>query len=387
MQSDATRRARPVAVRGVFISRASRFRSSPERVTNAASARAVIRRRFRAPLDHHRTDLRPGNSRRRPEKGRRLSAAGAGMRLPPPAGGRWSSYAEPLFELPNEEQFAPPIPPGDAGHDRRVRRRRSARNQLPVESGRAEGPMRGRCSVRGLRAAGVVVGHPDTGYTTHPEIAGPRLRWRRYDSRTAAPTPGTAEGRLLRHPSHGTSTSSLIMSGQSLAAALQAAFVSGTAPGVSLIPIRTTASRGALVDEPPTKAVRYAVAPGAHVISDQPRGPCRARRCTTPCASGRARLIVLCAAGNQVRFVCPRGVRRGDSRGGAAPSTTRPWPGSCRGPPWTITAQVPPCGARARTEERRSAIPGGTGSGTRTRRRHGRGRRAVAVLPRPKRAA
>jgi hypothetical protein len=78
-------------------------------VTNEASARAVIRRAFPArSWTITALNRRTGEFEAAPKKGRRLTTAAA-----------WNAayrlrreaevvYAEPLFELPNDEQFAPP---------------------------------------------------------------------------------------------------------------------------------------------------------------------------------------------------------------------------------------------------------------------------------------
>jgi len=346
MQSDATPpRAARLPVRGVFIFESLAFQVEPGKgVTNAASARAVIRRAFpgrRWTITA--LNLRTGEFEATPEKGRRLSAAGAwdaAYRLRREAE---VVYAEPLFELPNEEQFAP-APPGGrrarsaGGGDDDPGTETSYQWSLDAQKVPHAWAMFGSRPPGG----GVVVGHPDTGYTMHPEIAGPRLRVADgYDFEDGRADPrDPLEGGLLRHPSHGTSTSSLIMSGQGLPAGSPGpAFVSGTAPGASLIPIRTTASVVLWSMSRLTKAVRYAVARGAHVISISLGGPVPSTALHNAVREAEEHgVIVLCAAGNQVRFVVfPAAFDEVIAVAASAIDDT-PWPGSCRGPAVDITA-------------------------------------------------
>ena len=310
-------------------------------VKAAAAARAVIRRAFRgqrwtlAPLN-----ARTGEFEATPRAGRRLSVAGAWdaayrLRQEPEV-----IYAEPLFELRNDEQFETPEKRGQA---------RAGGDNDPGTEGnydwsleKQQVPQAWALFSGTTPGAGVVVGHPDTGYTTHPEIVGPRLRvGDGYDFQEDRPDPRDRldEG-PLRQPGHGTSTSSLIMSGEGLQPGSPGpAFVSGTAPGASLIPIRTTKSVVLWSMSRLTKAVRYAVEQGAHVISISLGGPVPAIALHNAVRDAEAHgVIVLCAAGNEVRFVVfPAAF---DEVIAVAASTIAdvPWSGSSRGPAVDITA-------------------------------------------------
>lgn len=329
-------------------------------VTNEASARAVIRRAFPGrSWTITALNRRTGEFEAAPKKGRRLTAAGAwdaAYRLRREAE---IVYAEPLFELPNEEQFAPPPRKGrqarsagggddDPGTETSYQWSLDAQKVPPAWAMFGSRPPGG----------GVVVGHPDTGYTTHPEIIGPRLRVADgYDFEDGRADPrDPLESGLLRHPSHGTSTSSLIMSGQGLPAGSPGpAFVSGTAPGASLIPIRTTASVVLWSMSRLTKAVRYAVSQGAHVISISLGGPVPSTALHNAMREAEEHgVIVLCAAGNQVRFVVFPAAFDEVIAVAASTIDDTPWPGSCRGPAVDITAPGSSVW-RARTELKNGA--------------------------------
>jgi thermitase len=312
-------------------------------VTNEASARAVIRRAFPGRnWTITALNVRTGEFEASPKKGRRLTAAGAwdaAYRLRREAE---IVYAEPFFELPNDEQFAPT--------PRRGRRARSAGGgdddpgtetsyQWSLDAQKVPQAW----AMFGSRppGGGVVVGHPDTGYTAHPEIAGPRLRVADgYDFEDGRADPrDPLRGGLLQHPSHGTSTSSLIISGQGLPTGSPGpAFVSGTAPGASLIPIRTTASVVLWSMSRLTKAVHYAVARGAHVVSISLGGPVPSTALHNAMREAEERgVIVLCAAGNQVRFVVFPAAFDEVIAVAASTIDDEAWTGSCRGPAVDIT--------------------------------------------------
>lgn len=191
--------------------------------------------------------------------------------------------------------------------------------------------------------AGVVIGHPDTGYTPHPEMGDPSriLAGLGFDFKDNDPNAiDDLVGGPLQNPSHGTGTGSVILSerGPSTGRAGRQ-FVSGVAPFASLLPIRTTESVLLLSMRGLRRAIDYAVAKGVQVISMGLGGPVPSdalrqavRRATD------AGTIVLAAAGNQVRFVVfPAAF---DEVIAVAASTVKDaeWPGSCRGDAVDITA-------------------------------------------------
>jgi thermitase len=279
-------------------------------------------------------------------------------------------YAEPLFQLSNEEQFAVRRPRGrrglSAGGD----------DDDPGTEGNYEWSL---CNSKVKEAwklfearspgAGIVVGHPDTGYTPHPEIAGPRLRiGDGYDFEDDDPNPrDPLAGGLLRHPGHGTSTSSVIISAKGLPpGSAGPEFVSGSAPGASLIPIRTTKSVVLLSMSRLTHAIYYAVEQGAHVISISLGGPFSWGAIHNAVREAEAQgVIVLCAAGNEVRFVIFPAAFDEVIAVAASRIDDKPWDGSSRGPAVDITAPGSSVW-RARTElrERREWYDVWRGSGT-----------------------
>ena len=142
------------------------------------------------------------------------------------------------------------------------------------------------------------------------------------------------------NPSHGTSTSSLIFSAQGPPAGWAGpAFVSGTAPGASLIPIRTTKSVVLWSMSRLTRAIHYAVEHGAHVISISLGGPVPSTALHNAVREAESQgVIVLCAAGNQVRFVVFPAAFDEVIAVAASRIDDEPWDGSCRGPAVDITA-------------------------------------------------
>ncbi len=149
---------------------------------------------------------------------------------------------------------------------------------------------------------GITVGHPDTGYTRHPEIwdATPRvLAADSYDflKRQADALDPLEDG----NPGHGTKTASVIMS---TAGGMHLPFVSGVAPAATILPLRVTPRVVLLSFDRLAEAIHYATDKGCHVISMSLGGPTPSR--TLARAISRAvdhGVIVLAAAGNVWPFV------------------------------------------------------------------------------------
>jgi serine protease len=190
--------------------------------------------------------------------------------------------------------------------------------------------------------AGVQVGHPDTGYTVHPELAD-RARLLvsagfDYDDDDPDPVDDLTDG-FLDNPSHGTGTGSVILSGVGAAGGGNGPFVSGVAPHALLIPIRTTESVVLFSMRGLRKAIDHAATHGAQVVSISLGGPFPGfgtRRAIQRALD--AGTIVLAAAGNEVGFVVfPAAF---DEVVAVAASNIRdePWTGSSHGPAVDITA-------------------------------------------------
>jgi thermitase len=181
--------------------------------------------------------------------------------------------------------------------------------------------------------AGVIVGHPDTGYRRHPEIAGTLLVELGFDLFRNDPDPldELAQG-FGRTPGHGTSTASAIGSPRGPAGG-----VSGVAPGVGIIPFRVSDTVVVLDTLNLARAIEMAAAAGAHVISISMGGLGSERLHDAVVHATDQGAIVLAAAGNCVGFVvapalyeevvavaacdAARGIWRGSSRGAAVDIT------------------------------------------------------------------
>jgi hypothetical protein len=197
---------------------------------------------------------------------------------------------------------------------------------------------------------GVWIGHPDTGYRTHPEIwqqNGPvraDLGWDFVDN-DGDPLDGFASG-TLNNPGHGTRTSSVIVSprGRQLSGDSTRA-VSGVAPGARLIPLRV-ANGVVLFDQSNlAEAIRAAagddrtrVKQKVDVISISLGGPpSRALKDAVSLAERRG-VLVLAAAGNQVRTVVWPARYDNVIAIAASNADSKPWSGSSAGKAVAIAA-------------------------------------------------
>lgn len=161
---------------------------------------------------------------------------------------------------------------------------------------------------------GVVIGHPDTGYRRHPEIADNLLADLGYDFVKDDPN---AEDELedgnifqLRFPGHGTSTASVLVSPpgakQSYPADPTNKAVHGIAPGARLIPMRVSRSvvlwEGSALNL--AHAIERATDNGAHVISMSMGTGFPNERLLAAVRYAQKRGVIVCAAaGNYVRYV------------------------------------------------------------------------------------
>lgn len=249
-------------------------------------------------------------------------------------------WAEPLFEYRIEDQQAPPrrrASGGGGGHDpgTDTAYEWSLKSANVIEAWRIFGAR--------VPGAGVTVGHPDTGYTPHPDLADPArlLIGQGFDFEDDDPDPlDDLDDAALDNPGHGTGTGSVIASGRGAGSGNPAAaFVSGAAPGASLIPIRTTASVVLLSMRGLCRAIDHATARGAQVISISLGGPwpSAALRRAVEDAVG-AGVIVLAAAGNHVKFVVFPAALEDVIAVAASTIKDEPWSGSSRGDAVDITA-------------------------------------------------
>jgi hypothetical protein len=246
-------------------------------------------------------------------------------------------HAEPLFEYSVPDvHAAPALLAGEADHPGTASDPEWSLKRANVVKA---------WSLFGVRppGAGVIVGHPDTGFTPHPDLAdAERLLVADgfdFDDDDPDPLDDLADG-FLDNPGHGTSTGSVIASGRGAAPGLPGpGFVSGVAPAASLIPIRTTESVVLFSMRGLRRAIDHAVGKGAHVISMSLGGPLPSpalrdaiRRATD------AGCIALAAAGNQVRVVVFPAAFDETIAVAASTFTDGEWSGSSRGDAVDITA-------------------------------------------------
>ncbi|MDC0723169.1 S8 family serine peptidase [Nannocystis bainbridge] len=146
---------------------------------------------------------------------------------------------------------------------------------------------------------GVRIGHPDSGTTEHPSLAGAAVL---HDQGLNLMEPGSPPIDPLApvgQPGHGTATSSLMVGRERLPHR-----VVGLAPAAELVPIRVTDSVVILTWHARlAQAIDHAVARGCHVVSLSLGGLPGARlRRAVERAHARG-VIVVAAAGNHVQFV------------------------------------------------------------------------------------
>ncbi|MFT4257984.1 MAG: S8 family serine peptidase [Pseudoxanthomonas sp.] len=221
--------------------------------------------------------------------------------------------AEPLFASPGVEP-APevqhewlsieerPKPVAKSGGDKRPLPCAASNAQWHLEAVFAPEAWLLKPPAGGLRQGeGIVIGHPDTGYTHHPEIWDPTPATRRvlpdlgYNFKEGKKDPADLMNGSF--PGHGTGTASVIMSPPG---GPGASFVTGTAPMAKIVPIRVSDSVIHFSFANTTQAIYHAVdVAGAHVISMSLGGPFKSRALESAIAYAISQgVIVLAAAGN-----------------------------------------------------------------------------------------
>ncbi len=215
----------------------------------------------------------------------------------------------------------------------------------------------GAWSVSPSRGAGVVVGHPDTGYTTHAELWCQRLRWREgwnYVEDNGDPLDPLTSG-LLKFPGHGTGTSSVIMSDagdppagelpveqeaiDSGRARRRTGFVSGTAPEARLVPLRVAESVVHFSFAKLAKALCFATVRGHHVVSMSLGGPVESDALREAIdAAVKKGLILIAAAGNYWPWVVYPAANPKVLCLGACNAASAMWQHSATGPRVDVSA-------------------------------------------------
>ena len=183
----------------------------------------------------------------------------------------------------------------------------------------------------GVTGAGVRVGHPDTGYTAHPQIAGPRLRiGDGYDFVDDVADPRDAMSGM--HPGHGTATGSVIFSDS-------APTLFGIAPGAELVPMRVSNSVIHFNFSNVVQALYRARDRGCHVVSMSLGGPWAGRSLSRAADQLVAEgIILLAAAGNHTQMVIFPALLDSVIAVAASNADSKPWRGSASGAAVDITA-------------------------------------------------
>jgi len=200
-------------------------------------------------------------------------------------------------------------------------------------------------SVEKGRAAygqGITFGHPDTGYTRHPEIWDPRRLLPNYGYDFEADRPDPRDPLVGSNPGHGGSTASVIMSDVGVGAADES-FVSGVAPKSKLIPLRVSSGVVHLNFAKLTQAIYHAAdltGPATvHVISMSLGGPFHSRALLRAIRYALDRGIILCAAaGNVWPFVVYPAKFDEVVAVAACNCLSKPWSGSAKGRSVDLTA-------------------------------------------------
>ena len=186
---------------------------------------------------------------------------------------------------------------------------------------------------------GVVIGHPDTGYRRHPEIAANLLTGLGRDLVDNDDDPQDELKKTFpwQNGGHGTGTASVIVSPRGAADANPQNAVSGTAPHAKLVPFRVSDSVVVVDTLNLARAIELATDRGVDVISISMGGVGSDRLHDAVVYATSRGVIVLAAAGNCVRFVvfpaaydevvavaacdAERGIWKGSSRGRAVDIT------------------------------------------------------------------
>ncbi len=187
--------------------------------------------------------------------------------------------------------------------------------------------------------AGVRIGHPDTGFTNHPELPLPQidqLTDRDFVDDDESAVDPLQDG-LLLHPGHGTSTGSVILSPRGAQGAGYMPHVTGIAPAAELVPLRVSRSVIQHSQKNLRDAIDHAAANRCHVISISLGGlPSSSLRDAIARAVAQG-VIVLAAAGNNVRFVVWPARYEDVIAVAACNERGEPWPGSSRGDAVDVT--------------------------------------------------
>jgi thermitase len=204
---------------------------------------------------------------------------------------------------------------------------------------------------------GILVGHPDTGYSDHPQLNEPGRLLVAQGFDFEDDDADARDDFSGFFPGHGTSTGSVIMSGMDSTASIV-----GVAPRCKLIPLRVTTSVVLTSFSKLAEAIRFAADQGHHVLSISLGGPFWSRYLSRAVDYALERgVIIVSAAGNVWPFVVYPARLDGVIAAAACNCARSVWPDSATGPAVDITA---PGQSVWRALAERSGFSTGRSSGT-----------------------
>ncbi|MEO1560380.1 MAG: S8 family serine peptidase, partial [Cyanobacteria bacterium J06632_19] len=160
-----------------------------------------------------------------------------------------------------------------------------------------------------LPGDGIIIAHPDTGYTTHPEIADNLLLEQGYDflgsDEDETDPLEKSDRELVNNPGHGTLAASVMVSPPKAQANFDNnKYVTGVAPGAKLVPLRITYSVVLWSNHNLAQAIEYAADKGFHIISISLGAAFYNKRLRTAILYAQKRgVIIIAAAGTWTPFV------------------------------------------------------------------------------------
>lgn len=160
-----------------------------------------------------------------------------------------------------------------------------------------------------LPGDGILIGHPDTGYTPHPEIISNLLLNKAFDFLKQDKDPQdeleTSPNEIINNPGHGTSTASVVVSTTGQQANYPTAKgITGVAPGAKLVPLRVSLSVVLISIVNISKAIEYAADNGIHVITISLGTAFPSQRLRSAIVYAQKRgVIIVAASGTAVPFV------------------------------------------------------------------------------------
>lgn len=160
-----------------------------------------------------------------------------------------------------------------------------------------------------LPGNGVIIAHPDTGYTTHPEIADNLLLEQGYDfvdsDEDETDPLQKSDTELINNPGHGTLAASVMVSPpKAQGNYANNKYVTGVAPGAKLVPLRVSYSVVLLSNRNLARAIEYAADKGFHIVSISLGAAFYNKRLRTAILYAQKRgVIIIAASGTWVPFV------------------------------------------------------------------------------------